>query len=137
MRDAPYYHTLQRSKECGLAAVCLALNLDYTATSNEFYYKYGMSWVACKDVSPHKNYEFLRSLGVKGNWFDQSRPTTQTPDLSGFGVLTIMFNRGTARHAVAFKNGIIHDSDKLYPMPFLEWKRRTRFHIIDGHERLD
>lgn len=135
--DSPW-HTLQRSRECGLACVCLALNINYVKVSNIFRERYGETWEASKQKSSREAKAFLRELGVRGDWFDVSRPQARgfVPDLKGVGILTVTYTRSGGRHAVAYKNGMIHDSCALYPMPFPEWSRRTGRHVIDGWERL-
>jgi len=136
MTSNPPYHTLQRSKECGLASVCFALDLNYKEISDIFVKRYGGRWDDVKVRQPHLAKAFIRELGMKGIWFDISMPMRGVPDLKGRGVMTIVFSRNQQRHAVAFRDGVIHDSDKLYPMEFHEWRKRTARFTIDGYERV-
>jgi hypothetical protein len=134
------FHQMQRSKECGLTAVCTAMGLDYIKTSNEFRNRYGDSWENVKAKNLRSATDFLRELGVQGDWFDHSRPKYfKYGELEALlnneaGVFSIIFLRTGQRHAVAFKKGMIYDSSALYPMSYVEWRRRVSRHIIDGWE---
>jgi hypothetical protein len=115
----------------------MALDLNYNEMNKKFWKLHGMSFGTAAQDQKHvpKAIAFMRSLGVKGDWFHKTGPSIKEPNLAGKGVLTIFLGEGH-RHAVAYNNGMISDPGFLYPMNWIEWKRRSKWFYVDGIERL-
>jgi hypothetical protein len=132
-------HTIQMGKECALAAVCILLDKHYGKTKDDFRIKHGITFGDAADSFQHAHLcvAYLNALGLKADWFrNKGKARYGPPDLTGAGIFTICYANGQ-RHAVAYRNGKVHDPGFLYAMPYEQWKSRHRRRFyIDGQERI-
>lgn len=135
-------HFKQRHNECALAAACAASELDYPQVSDSFRRKHGeLTFGDFTSVrSGHKECVLFltRITGRSGLWISHHGPFTSlddyTPNLKGRGILALtLLVIPKERHAVAYENGVIYDSDLERPWPFEIWrgKRISDFYIDD------
>lgn len=133
-------HVRQVRGECVLASVCMIYDLNYTRQSYLFEVKYGKTWTDAI-MKPHTEWQantFLEAMTGVEPRYNFASLVWRTPGhiarppLGGRGILTID-TKGKDRHAVAWCNGLIYDSNAGGPLDWDLWTSCYPGAWLDGY----